>query len=138
MTLFSDVMTVYNHVRNADETETWNRTVVKGVQWTHGKKQLSVSGGVQTEVFVESITIDFDIDYGNATFVNPIDYDKLEDKSGYWTLNSKDGMDYVVLGTCTAEITSLEDIEAQYKGTVTSVSDNRNRPLLRTIKVVAS
>lgn len=136
MSLFTDVMTVYNHV-NAD-TEEWKRTVIKGVQWSHGKRQITVSGGVQTEAFVESITVDFDHDYGNPTYINPVEYDALTDKSGYWTLNSKNGLDYVVYGECTITISSLEDIKVQFKGTVTSVSDNRNRAHLKTLKVVAS
>lgn len=139
MALFTDVMTVYNYI---EESQTWKRTVVKGVQWRHNKVEVSTSGGVQTEQKVESITIDFQRDYGNETYVNHLEFNKLVDKTGYWTLNERDCADIVVLGESEQELGidyKIADLknEFQYVGTVLSVSDNRNRTLLRHIKVVA-
>lgn len=138
MALFTDTMTVYNSINGEEK---WKRTVVKGVQWRHNKIEVSTSGGVQTEKKVESITIDFQKDYKREKYVDYIEFNKLVDKTGYWTLNSRDCMDIVVLGECTKELDEnykVADLRSdfQYIGTVLSVSDNRNRNFLKHIKVV--
>lgn len=142
--LFTDKMTVYNFYRDPDtEKEIWKRTVVTGVQWSHNKSEVSVSGGVQTENKVESITIDFQKAYGNKPYLPPNEYKKLsaEECNGYWTLDAKSGSDVLILGACDKEISKqyrLSDLQKdfQYAVTVTAVSDNRNRPRLKHIKVV--
>ena len=142
--LFTDTMTVYNYHRDPDtEKETWLRSVVKGVQWSHNKTEVTTSGNVQTESKVESITIDFQRNYGNKSYLLPTEYAKLpeEEATNYWTLNAKTGQDVIVLGVSDKEISrtyKLSDLQKdfQYAVTVTAVSDNRNRPRLKTIKVV--
>ena len=142
--LFTDTMTVYNYHRDPDtEKETWLRSVVKGVQWSHNKTEVTSSDNVQTESKVESITIDFQRSYGNKPYLSPTEYAKLpeEEAENYWTLNAKTGQDVIVLGVSDKEISrtyKLLDLQKdfQYAVTVTAVSDNRNRPRLKTIKVV--
>lgn len=142
--LFTDTMTVYNYHRDPDtEKETWLRSVVKGVQWSHNKTEVTTSDNVQTESKVESITIDFQRSYGNKPYLSPTEYAKLpeEEATNYWTLNAKTGQDVIVLGVSDKEISrtyKLLDLQKdfQYAVTVTAVSDNRNRPRLKTIKVV--
>lgn len=142
--LFTDTMTVYNYHRDPDtEKETWLRSVVKGVQWSHNKTEVTTSDNVQTESKVESITIDFQCSYGNKHYLPPTEYAKLpeEEATNYWTLNAKSGQDVIVLGVSDKEISrtyKLSDLQKdfQYAVTVTAVSDNRNRPRLKTIKVV--
>lgn len=143
MSLFTDVMTVYNHFYDeAAETDLWQRTVIRGVQWSHNKARTTISGGAMTEKRVESITIDFQRNYGNAQYLDPMAFEATEDKTGFWTLNSRDGQDVLVLGEADREIgrdyriSSLKR-DFQYCGTVTEVSDNRNRDFLKHIKVVA-
>lgn len=142
--LFTDVMTVYNYHRNPDTgKETWLRSVVKGVQWSHNKTEVTTSGNVQQETKVESITADFQHEYGNKPYLPPHEYAKLtEDEAAkYWTLNAKSGQDVLLLGKSDKEISTEYRLSAlqndfQYAVTVTSVSDNRNRPRLKHIKVV--
>ena len=142
--LFTDTMTVYNYHRDPDtEKEICLRSVVKGVQWSHNKTEVTTSGNVQTESKVESITIDFQRSYGNKPYLSPTEYAKLpeEEAENYWTLNAKTGQDVIVLGVSDKEISrpyKLSDLQKdfQYAVTVTAVSDNRNRPRLKTIKVV--
>ncbi len=140
--LFTDVMTVYNYCRN-EEHEGWSRSVVRGVQWSHNKTEVSVSDGVQSEGKVERITVDFSRGYGNKPYLPPNEYRKLPpDRCGdYWTLDAKTGQDILVLGETTQEISRQYRISAlkndsQYAVTVAAVSDNRNRRLLKQIKVV--
>lgn len=142
--LFTDTMTVYNYHRDPDtEKETWLRSVVNGVQWSHNKAEVTTSNNVQTESKVESITIDFQHSYGNKSYLSPTEYAKLpeEEAGNYWTLNAKTGQDVIVLGVSDKEISrsyKLSDLQKdfQYAVTVTAVSDNRNRPRLKTIKAV--
>ncbi len=142
--LFNDTMTVYNYHRDPDtEKETWIRSVVKGIQWSHNKTEITTSGNVQTESKVESITVDFQRGYGNKPYLPPTEFAKLtaDAAAEYWTLNPRSGQDVIVLGESDKEISrayklcDLQD-DFQYAVTVTAVSDNRNRPRLKTIKVV--
>lgn len=142
--LFTDTITVYNFFRDTEtDTESWSRTVVQGVQWHHNKTDLSVSDKVQTESKVESITIDFSRAYGNKPYLPPQDYQKLSatERANYWTLDAKTGQDVLVLGESAKEISrqyKLSELYSnyQYAVAVTEVSDNRNRPRLKHIKVV--
>lgn len=142
--LFTDTMTVYNYHRDPKtEKETWFRSVVKGVQWSHNKTEVITSGNVQTETKVESITVDFQHSYGNKPYLSPTEYAKLtkEQAAGYWTLNAKTGQDVIVLGESDKAISrsyKLSDLQDDfpYVVTVTAVSDNRNRPWLKHIKAV--
>ena len=142
--LFTDTMTVYNHRQDPDtEKDTWSRSVIRGVQWSHNKTEVSTSGGVQTEIKVESITIDFHRAYGNKPYLPPNEYRKLsaDEVSDYWTLDAKCGQDVLVLGETEQDISRAYKIadlmkDFQYAVTVTAVSDNRNRPRLKHIKAV--
>lgn len=144
--LFTDTMTVYNYHRDPEtDKETWIRSIVRGVQWSHNKTALTTVNGVQTEAKVESITVDFQRGYGNKPYLEPQEYRKLpaEEAAKYWTLDAKSGQDKLVLGNSVREIAdgySLSDLaeDNQYVVTVTAVSDNRNRPRLKTIKVVGN
>lgn len=146
--LFTDVATIYNHYTTFSTASTdvdvdmWKRTVLKGVQWSHNKVQTSVNGEILTQNKVESITFDFGKDYGNDAYIDSIGFKALTDKSGFWTLDNKDGLDVIVLGECDKEIGSnyaISDLanDNQYLGTVVEVSDNRNRTFLKNIKVIA-
>ena len=141
--LFTDTMTVYNYHRDPDTgQETWNRSVVRGVQWSHNKSEVTTTGGVQTESKVEKITVDFQRKYGNKPYLPPQEYMKLprEERGSFWTLDAKQGKDIMVLGVSEQEISRDYRIARlsegfQYAVTVSAVSDNRNRPRLKHIKV---
>ena len=140
--LFTDVMTVYNYCGSGG-AERWSRSVIHGVQWSHNKTEVTVSGGVQTEAKVEKVTVDFQRNYGNKPYLPPDEYRKLppEQYGEFWTLDAKSGQDVIVLGETAPEISREYRLSAlkkdfQYAVTVTAVSDNRNRIRLKNIKVV--
>lgn len=141
---FTDIMTVYNYHRDPDsEKETWLRSVISGVQWSHNKTEVTTSGNVRQEIKVESITVDFQRAYGNKPYLPPNEYRKLsvDECVKYWTLDAKCGQDVLVLGETDQEISrgyKLSELmkDFQYAVTVTSVSDNRSRHLLKHIKAV--
>lgn len=142
MSLFTDTMTVYNCTINQEGDTIWIRSVIKGVQWRHGKAKRTTEKGVQTETKVESVTVDFMRDYGNRQYTEPEIYEKLADKSGYWTLNARDGQDVLICGVCRQEINEtyrISNLRRDYPHCVTvkSVADNRNRRHLRNIKLTA-
>lgn len=143
--LFRDTMTVYNfHRDKTTGAEKWHRTVVKGIQWRHNRNELSVSNNVQSIAKAEHITIDFGHSYGNtAHYIQPCEYKSVpeEEIAKYWTLDTSEGMDVLVLGESEYEINvdcKLSELSKyfQYTVTVTAVSDNRNMPRLKHIKVV--
>ena len=137
MSFFTDTITVFNHIRDSG---TWHRNVIRGVEWTHYGQKVSIANGVVTYTQEECITGDFDKDYGNPSYVEPVVFDGMEDKKGYWTLNSQDKKDIVVLGEVTEEISSshLSALKAKYQycGVVSDVTDNRNSRRLKHIEVV--
>lgn len=141
--LFTDIMTVYNYHRDHEtDKETWIRSVVRGVQWSHNKTEIASSGGVQTENKVESITVDFQRGYGNKPYLEPQKFTKLpaEEAARYWTLDVRTNQDKLILGESEKEIGEsyrLADLKEdfQYAVTVTTVSDNRSRLRLKNIKV---
>lgn len=141
MSVFTDVITVYNYFLDENGKACWKRTVVKGVQWRHNKREVTLSGKVQNETLVESITIDFKRDYGNKKYLEPKEFAKLMKKDEFWTLNSEDALDIVILGETDQEIAGnykLSNLKEEYDcRTVKSVTDNRNRDFLKHIKVVA-
>lgn len=143
MGFFTDVMTVYNYRREADG-EHWKRTVVHGVQWGHGKRRMTAKEGVFTDEPEESVTIDFDHRYeGNKPYLEPLEYQKLSagQAAGYWTLDSRNGMDVVACGEVLQEVNAdygVSRLRKEYPAfIVTAVADNRNRPRLKHIRVVA-
>lgn len=142
--LFHETMTVYNFSFE-DGAEKWRRTVVRGIQWRHGKKEVTVKDQVDTESRVESITIDFQRSYGNKPYVDPDHYRKLTaaEKDNCWTLDDRTEKDVVVYGELPEEISKEYRLSAlmkdyQYAVTVCAVSDNRNRRNLKHIRVVGS
>lgn len=142
--LFHETMTVYNF-SSEDGTEKWRRTVVRGIQWRHRKREVTVKDQVATESRVESITIDFQRFYGNRPYVDPDQYRKLpaEEKDNCWTLDDRTEKDVVVYGERTEEISEDYRLSAlmkdyQHAVTVKAVSDNRNRRGLKHIRVVGS
>lgn len=137
MSLFTDTMTVYNSIGENQ----WKRTVVNGVQWTDQELSVHTEKNARVKKMVKNITIDFNRNYGNAEYLEPKEFEKLDDKAGYWTLNAENGLDIVALGEITKEL----DMEYRPKhmradmecATITAVSDYRNRSFLKHIKVVA-
>lgn len=141
--LFTDCMTVYNYHRDKDTgKETWQRTVIHGVQWRHGKRGIAITAGEVTAGNVESITVDCEHTYGNKPYADPAAYSRLseQERAVRWTLNDLEGQDVLVYGKTEQEINEEYRIknllqDHTYAGIVVSVSDNRNRPRLKHMRV---
>lgn len=138
MRLFAETITVFNYIH---DTDSWHKSIIKGVQWTHYGHKAVIVDGVVTYTEEECITIDFERSYGNPTYLESVAFEHLADKTGYWTLNSKDKRDIVVLGEVMGDITGIGLFaklkeQYQYCGIISAVTDNRNRRRLKHIEVV--
>lgn len=141
MAFFTDVMTVYNYRQDADG-EHWVRSVLRGVQWRHGRRRGIVDKGVFSDEPEESVTVDFRRVYtGNPSYLSPEEYRKAERAEGIWTLDPANGTDVIICGEIFREVGkdySISQLKRDYAGfTVVSVADNRNRSRLKHIRVVA-
>lgn len=116
MALFTDTVTVYNKISDAE----WHRTVVEGVQWVDKVEKTNTDG-------VLSI-----VQYASVTFPEGT-YEGLE-------LNISDA---IILGEITDEVGEnrgerIGDLLKKYpdSGTVRSVKNNSRRAYLKSVKVV--
>lgn len=120
-------MTIFNKRSEFDsygqELSTWDKTVVKGVQWSDNDQKNENAGRISVGHYV------------NITFPEGT-YDGL-------TLNAANEEDAIFYGEIDAVIEDkkghrVSDLMSQYpkSGRIKSVNDNSNRDLLKNIKVV--
>nr|DAP38688.1 MAG TPA: hypothetical protein [Caudoviricetes sp.] len=135
MEIFTDTITVYNHLPD----DRYQRTVVKGVMVT-GKtvKTVTADGKVNLAATV-NITIP-ESAVCERKYLPKHEFRKLSDAENYWTLDDAGNLDVIVRGEVAVEITDeyrIKHLRADYDCvTVAEVSDNRNKPRLKHIKVV--
>lgn len=134
--LFSDTITVYNHLRNG-RASTWKRTVIHGVQIQQKIKNDFTDNGESVYLTETSITIPFAADTGGKAYELPDTF-----TGAGWTLNPADGKDVIVLRACEREISPDYSIDVLIRGcgavTIKAATDNTRRPRLRTWKVVCT
>lgn len=135
MGLFTDVITLYNHKPD----DTYQRTVIKGVQFSRKVEKTVSSDNKISLASVVNITIP-DTAECDRSYVGKGIFKNEEDTSPHWTLDAGENLDIMIQGEVEQEITEdyrLKNLRADYDcATVDSVSDNRNRDFLKHIKVV--
>lgn len=137
------IITVYNAHKNADKTESWNRTVIRGCEYKYSAdKTVSGSGSI---VFTQLLTavIPTEADTEGKQYIDAVSYEKLpDDEVGkYFTFNSRNNHDVIVAGECEKEITKdykITDLknDTQKSGTIASLADNTEDTLLKHWKVI--
>lgn len=123
--IFNDIVTLINHYYDAITREDrFNKTILTDCMWRR-KSQKSVSNNqIQIADYI-SITIPF-----RDGYVPPNVYQKLpnDEKKKYFTLNTENNMDIVILGEVMEDVfdySSLQEIEKKYEyHTIAGVSDN--------------
>lgn len=135
MNVFADTITLYNHKSD----NSYQRTVIHGVMYLR-KTERAVTGDGKI-VFTTKVSVTIPEDAAcERNFVVKNKFRKLEDTSGSWTLNEAENLDIIIHGEVQQELTEdyrLKHLKTDYDCvTVTGVSDNRNRPRLKHIKVV--
>lgn len=135
MGLFTDTITIYNH----KEDDTYQRTVMKGVQYSKKTEKTVTSDGKVNLGTVVNVTIPETV-VCDRDYVEKQKFRLLGDTSNNWTLDETGNLDIIIQGEVTQEITEeyrLKNLKTDYDCvTVAGVSDNRNRSMLKHIKVV--
>lgn len=135
MGLFTDTITIYNH----KEDDTYQRTVIKGVQYSKKTEKTVTSDGKVNLGTVVNVTIP-ETAICDRDYVEKQKFRLLGDTSNNWTLDETGNLDIIIQGEVTQEITEeyrLKNLKTDYDCvTVAGVSDNRNRSMLKHIKVV--
>lgn len=124
--LFTDTITLYTNTIttvNDTETETWTRTVVKGVQWSDSYEKQNSAGRIEVARLA------------TVTFPEGT-YEGL-------TLEANRELDAIVFGEVSDTVTTaagsrLSDLLERYpkSGRIKTVNDNSNRDFLKNKKVV--
>ena len=119
MALFTDTVTIYNKTPR----ETWEQTVVKGVQWSDKTDKQNDNGKLDV------------VNYASITFPEGT-YKNL-------VLDPRNEEDCIVFGEISDVVTTekghrISDLLKKYpkSGLIKSVNDNTNRSYLKNMKVV--
>ena len=132
-------ITIYNY---HESKKAWQRTVLNGVEYFfRNEKTVSASGEIMfTQLLTVVIPIEVKIS-DNRKYIPYKEYQKLEDTSGFWTINPSCNMEMIVCGMCDKEINENYKITALKKdfvkaGIISTFDDNTDKQLLRHFKVV--
>lgn len=112
-------ITIYNRYFDPEtRLDKYQRTILYGVFWDAMKAVKRIQGGLESDDKVY-IVIPFSADT-NRQYISPKEFERLEDKSDYFTLQEGDR---VVKGAIEFEITGkLSDLDKEYEAfTITSV-----------------
>lgn len=111
--IFTDTITLYHHTDG-----TWERTIIRGVQWKEKVERVIGSDGVLKLSDYVSITIPF--------------------SGERYDIDAKGNLDFIVYGISEEDVSEDNFREVASRGvTVKSVSDNTRRDYLKHWKVVA-
>lgn len=129
--LFDETITLYNHYKE-DGKDRWKRTLLGGCMWFDDIVKTVNDRGMVNMAKVVEVTIILQEGYKTPKEWNH--------KDG-WTLNADSNLDLMVLGNCSVELSSAEDLKALKKikdvRTVSEVVDNTPYSLLRHWRVIA-
>lgn len=132
--LFNDTITVVNrYIDPLTRLDRYNKTVLDGCQWTRKTTKTVVNGTIEIDDSVE-LTIPY-----REGYLPPKQYAKIpnDEMANYWTLNSDNNLDIIVLGLIDGDVTSVADVKQQYDNvaTISAVGDYTNVPYLKHWKV---
>lgn len=112
-------ITIYNkHLDTTTRLDKYKRTTIYNVFWDEKKAYNRVQSGLES---ADKVLLLIPFDYSSQDeYISPREFEKLEDKTGYFTL--QDG-DRIVRGDIDFEINSkISDLDREYEAfTITSV-----------------
>lgn len=137
MSVFNDTVTLYNYYQDKlTRVDKWRRTVLKGVMWRRTTTKTVSDSQIQIDDSV-SVTIPY-----REGYLPPKQYAKLpnDEMGNYWTLNSDNNLDVMVLGELDIDVTddyTITNLKKDYDDVVTisAVSDNARTNHLKHWKV---
>lgn len=129
MSMFPHTMTLYNVIMKTDpgsyeDTPTYSITVLRGVLLDASKGANVRASGIESADAV-TVYIPFNVEaYDGITgekkeYIGPVEFGRLEDTSGYWTLspnNSPSAHDFFVEGEIVEAGRGYQFISAKYDG----------------------
>lgn len=135
-------VTIYNHHKDVEKKEHWQRTVLYGVEYSHSlEKTVTADGKINVaEMLTVVIPVTAEATAGR-TYLEYPKYRKLKDTSQYWTIDTACNKDVIVCDYCDVEVgedcTITEILEYHLKsGTIAGMSDNTGGRFLKHYKVV--
>lgn len=139
MRLCNTAITVYNsYIDPTTKYKTYLPTVITGVSW-FGDVQVNVSSDGLSSADMYTIRIPIDADFNNKQYLSPKDFLAIpnDEMSKYWTISIGDT---IVKGSVNdiGDDAKPAKLEAKYDDVITviSVTDNRNAPNAKHLKVV--
>lgn len=135
-----NTITIYNH-KKAGKEDVWNKTILHGVSAVSGVDKSVSANGTVTRKQILNIVIPMNADAEEKEYIDPVQYGKLEDVSGFFTLDPSNNNDFIVVGECEEEITDqyhISDLKKDHAkcGIISGVSDLTDMPRLKHFKVV--
>jgi len=138
--MFNDSLTIYNYYRDSSNGNVeWYRTQLKGLMWTE-KTQTSVSADRHINIAqMVSVTIPLQKLTCDKEYISSVEWQNLDDKSAYWTVNTK-GQDVIVKGLIDKELSQdypSTNLKKDYESvaTVISFADNTSRDKLKHYRI---
>lgn len=118
-------ITIYNsYLDPVTKLNKYHRTVIEGVNW-NSTRNSTISNGSVTVAFNTTIVLD-----KLPNYLTPLEFNKLADKTGYFTFNTSDR---IVQGAIDLEIEKLTELTGNFDSVVfMSISESK---LFGTLKV---
>lgn len=136
-------ITLYNYHKNADKTDIWSRTVIRGVEYSYKSEKTVTGDGKLVYTPLLTVVIPSDADFSGKEYLDSVEFSKLSDShvENYFTFNPSGNKDAIVTGECDKVICKdypITDLKKDFQqcGTITSFSDNTYGDSLKHYKVV--
>lgn len=133
-------ITLYNYHA---VSKTWHRTVIHGVSYRYGSERTVSSSGAIVYTQLLTVIIPAEADTEGKDYIDAGAYSGLRQSAAddFWTINPMKNHDVIVCGEVNKKISDSYTItglqrDYQKSGTVCSMSDNTDVPMLKHYKVV--
>ena len=133
-------ITLYNYHA---VSKTWHRTVINGVSYRYGSERTVSSSGAIVYTQLLTVIIPAEADTEGKDYIDAGAYSGLRQSAAddFWTINPMKNHDVIVCGEVNKKISdscTITDLQRDYQksGTVCSMSDNTDVPMLKHYKVV--
>lgn len=133
-------ITLYNYHA---ASKTWHRTVIHGVSYRYGSERTVSSSGAIVFTQLLTVIIPVEADTEGKEYIDADAYSGMRQSAAddFWTINPMKNHDVIVCGEVNKKISdsyTITDLQRDYQksGTVCSLSDNTDVPMLQHYKVV--
>ncbi len=125
------------------KSKTWHKTVIRGVSYRYGSERTVASSGAIVFTQLLTVIIPVEADTNGKEYIDAGAYSGMRGQAAddFWTINPMKNSDVIVCGEIDKKISdtyTITDLQKDFQksGTVCSLSDNTDVPLLKHYKVV--